>query len=143
MSRKTLVEELLVDMQVMQRAWKTHLFKELSEDNISPTQLGVLFYIKHHQPISGKEIAATMQMSPSSVTQFIDALDQRGYICREHDDQDRRIIYISLSKKGHAKIDQLEKKRRDYFAKFTEYLTDDELKTMVVLQQKMAQSLKT
>lgn len=141
MDREALVETLLVDMQAMQRAWKAYLYKILGAENISPAQMGILFYVKNSQPISGKKIAATMQMSASSVTQFIDSLDQRGYIKREHDEQDRRIIYISLSKKGQAKINQLEEKRKEYFREFTKNLTNEELVTMVAVQRKMARQL--
>lgn len=141
MSREELIESLLTDMQVFQRAWKAHIMKVLEKEHISPAQTGILFYIKNSQPVSGKKIATMMQMSPSSVTQFIDSLDKKGYIKREQDEQDRRITHLSISTKGQSKIQQLEKVREVFFRELAQSLTDDELTTMSRVQRKLAQQI--
>lgn len=137
MNRDKIVEDLFDGSQMLSRSWKTHFFKVLGSENLSPAQIGVVFYIKKNQPTSGKDVAAEMQTSPSAVTQLIDALDQRGYITRKSDPNDRRVSYISLSEAGEAVMSQLEEKRKQFFVEVTQVLTNDEIIAMTAIQQKM------
>jgi len=141
MNREEMIEDLLANMQSMQRAWKMRMYGAMGKESLSPAQIGILFHLRHSQPVSGRKLAATLQMTPSSITQFIDGLDQLGYITREQDQQDRRIVYLGVSKKGEEKIKNLEERRKEYFKKFTETLSDEELMTMARIQKKMAQQL--
>lgn len=141
MNRDVKIEEMLADMQILQRSWKASLFKLLGDDDISPMQTGVLFYIKNNQPVSGKSIAKDMHISPSSVAQFTDGLDSMKLIERKQDPHDRRILYLSLTAKGKKKIDQIELKRNQFFKRLTTNLSDEDIEAMQRVHKKMVSEL--
>lgn len=137
MNRDTLLEDLFNDTQSLRRVWKQYFYKVLGDESLSPAQMGILFYINEHQPVTGKKVAKILQISPSAVTQLIDGLDQLNWITREHDEADRRIMHIRLSDAGRAKVDQLEQRRKEFFMDITETLCGDEIVSMITIQKKM------
>jgi DNA-binding MarR family transcriptional regulator len=141
MQRDKLIEQFFNSSQTMQRAWKSQFYKVVRDAEVPPAQIGLLFLIKHKQPVNGRDIAAEMQITRSAVTQLIDALEQLGYIERQEDKNDRRISNIQLSKKGTQKLNKLEKKRKELLTRLASALDDDELKAIVAINSKMIQEL--
>ncbi len=141
MKRETLLENLFNDTQSLQRIWKQYFYKVLGDEALSPVQMGVMIYLKEHQPVTGKKMAGVMQISASAVTQVIDSLDQMGFIDRQPDEHDRRIIHISLSTLGNDKVVHLEAKRKQFFFEITKSLSNQEVDAMTTIQQKMIQQI--
>lgn len=141
MDRINILEELSNDFQRLQRTWKHYFHMILDDDHVSPAQIGLLFYLREHQPVSGKKIASLIQISPSAVTQLLDGLDKAGYISREHDSADRRVMYIRLSNQGTARMDELDEKRKQFFKEATDVLSDEELAVMRTAQRKMMEQM--
>lgn len=48
------------------------------------------------------ELAAELQVQPSTVTAIADSLDRKGLVTRERDPQDRRAFVLTLTKEGTA-----------------------------------------
>jgi DNA-binding MarR family transcriptional regulator len=142
MQRDNKVDNLFLSTQSMIRAWKNYFIKVLEPENISLTQMGLLFHLGAHQPATGRELSMALHLSPSAVAQLIDGLDQLGYITREAAPADKRIKYFGLSHAGQEKYAALESKRKQLFAHVTASLSDEELETMVVLQNKMTEQIK-
>ena len=46
------------------------------------------------------DISKMMGLSPGRVTNILNMLEKRGYIEREHDEADRRKVYVTLTKSG-------------------------------------------
>jgi DNA-binding MarR family transcriptional regulator len=137
MNREERVESLILSTQSMIREWRNYFQKVLSPEKLSPTLMTMLFCISSNQPISGRKIAETLQLSPSATSQLIDGLTTLGYITRKTASQDRRITYFGLTKVGEEKVVDLEKRRMEYFMQITDSMSDDEIDTMVRLQQNL------
>ena len=41
------------------------------------------------------------------ITRRIDALEKQGFVKRERSEEDRRVVYISITKKGLAMLDKM------------------------------------
>ncbi len=141
--RDTLVQNLTDSTIAFMRAWKSSMITILEDHDISPAQAGILMFLNEHAPISGKEIAAKMHISPSAVTQMLDALDKAGYLVRQADEQDRRINYLSLSKLGNKRVKQFQKIRNEFFADLASSLSDEELKLLTKIQNKMVDHIES
>ena len=46
------------------------------------------------------DLGKGMYLKPSTITGLIDALEQRGYVVRARDQEDRRVVKIQLTPKG-------------------------------------------
>lgn len=137
MQRDERVEKLFLSTQSLIRGWKSYFYKVLKPEGLSPTLMSVLFYIGANQPVNGQNIRAAFQLSPSAVSQLTDGLDGHGFITKHTRPDDRRATYISLSETGTQKLADLEIKSQEFFRSVTASLTDEEIDTMIALQQKL------
>jgi len=77
------------------------------------------------ESLNNKQIAERMNLSPSRLTRIIDGLVKKEYINREIDQNDRRNMKVTLSKKGKTLVQQLNKA---YVEIHREILEDIEVK---------------
>ncbi len=56
-----------------------------------------------------KQLAEEMSLSPSTVTRFLEALEQKGFVKRTCCSEDGRAMTVEATKKGHALQKDLEK----------------------------------
>lgn len=140
-NKEDLTEQFFLSATSFQHSWKSHLFKLLKNEDISPAQIGILFFIEEKQPVSAKEIATKMLISPSAVAQLIDPLYLKKLIDKKEDAKDRRISFLSLSKKGQKKMKHIEKKRKELFVAMTAGLSQEELKSITAIQNKMLKQI--
>jgi DNA-binding MarR family transcriptional regulator len=78
-------------------------------DGLSPVESMVLKTIAHHgggcghpvQEITPSQIGSRLQMDRSTVTGHINRLEKQGYIERNADTLDRRVVRVILTNKGH------------------------------------------
>ncbi|HEY7946273.1 MAG TPA: MarR family transcriptional regulator [Acidimicrobiales bacterium] len=64
------------------------------------------------QPIKMADIAARLEVVPRSVTTMVDGVEAAGLIVRSTDPDDRRSVLVSLTARGHALLERLERARR-------------------------------
>ena len=50
--------------------------------------------------MSQKELAKRLNVTPPSITSMIKKMEQEGYIIRKADEQDQRVMRLTLAKKG-------------------------------------------
>jgi DNA-binding MarR family transcriptional regulator len=53
------------------------------------------------------EIEAATSVTAGAISQRLDRLEARGFVHRERDHADKRVIYVSLTKKGRDLIDRV------------------------------------
>ncbi len=61
------------------------------------------------ESLNNKEIARRMNLSPSRLTRIIDGLVAKGYMQRAIDQNDRRNMRVSLSRRGKSLTSKLDK----------------------------------
>ncbi|MFC4730891.1 MarR family winged helix-turn-helix transcriptional regulator [Salipiger abyssi] len=62
--------------------------------------------LKEEVRISQSELSAQLGIEKASSTRVLDELAQRGLIRRDRHKQDKRMLVVSLTEAGHAKIDE-------------------------------------
>jgi len=140
MDREQLVKAFFETSMTWQRIWREQFHARMKDSQTSFGQMGVLMFLSEKQPISSKALAELMHCSKSSIAQLIEGLDQQGFILRQPDLQDRRVVYLSLSKAGEAKLQEVKDRRREMFNIATEALNDADLATLTRIQSKMLQA---
>ena len=81
------------------RGRETHRPGELSF-----AQYGLLFGLADGGELSVRELALSADLSPATVTQMLDGLDATGLVERVRSLRDRRVVMISLTGHGAAKV---------------------------------------
>jgi len=79
---------------------------------LTELQIRVLRYLYRSGPTPIGVLADYLANDPSTLTTFVDRLEQREYVERRNDPDDRRIKRIALTESGERTVEDL----RDYLA---------------------------
>ena len=112
--------------------------ESLHDHGITPTQLFVLSLLKTQGRCSISQLADHLGVKPSAVTFMMDRLEQNKLIMREHDQKDRRVVNIRLTKQGENMLETILESRKATITKYLSYLTEDELSFMAETAEKLA-----
>lgn len=107
------------------------------------SQSRVLAVIKKHGSITQGELSEILDIRPSSTSELLNKLETKGLIERKPDEKDGRINRITLTDKGleHVGPDR-DEMRADLTENATRALSDEDLKTLNALLEKMLTGLK-
>ena len=136
-NRKQLIEDILNSFHAMRHKIKPKDFNSTRQNPITHSQWFVLGIIENCKNASIKDISGMLGMSSSGVTQLVDGLVQSGYVVRQDDPKDRRLVQLELSLKGKKQIAILREKRIKKMEKLFDVLTDSELRTYLKLHKKI------
>ena len=72
------------------------------ELKMAPGQQRVLTMLARHDSMSQRDLLEEMGLARATLSELLTRLQEKGLIEREHSKADRRVIIISLTKKGKA-----------------------------------------
>jgi len=137
MKREALIEAIFSTMQQLHRTSQARMHTLMGQHDISLTQMELLLTVKHRQPVSVKDLAAQMRLTPGAVTQLLEGLSQRNYVGREPAEYDRRMTMVSLTPSGAEKLRSLWEQRKATLRQIMDTLDVEELAVMLRVQEKM------
>jgi DNA-binding MarR family transcriptional regulator len=133
--RVTQLANLLLQLRRVQHQSEAAFIASLGSLNLQ--ELNVLNCIGDNQPSIMSDIAKKLALSLSSITVIVDKLVKLDLVSRTRSEQDRRIVYGSLTAEG-KKIYQLQ---IDYLhtvlAKVLASLSDREQASLIEIMQKL------
>ncbi|PKL38339.1 MAG: hypothetical protein CVV44_10645 [Spirochaetae bacterium HGW-Spirochaetae-1] len=92
-------DRLTIFPQFVKKIFYEHDTSKLNLD-INKTQINILMLINENNEKSMSEISLMTGLEKSSFTRSVDCLVKNGFITRNPQENDRRIIKLSLTKKG-------------------------------------------
>src|SRR5690242_16399217 len=75
--------------------------------DLTMPQLKVLLLLGRHGSAPVSWLASRMDVSPPNITGILDRLEQRGWVARSGDPQDRRVVRILLTDDGTRLLHEL------------------------------------
>jgi DNA-binding MarR family transcriptional regulator len=78
-----------------------------------------------------------MNISNSSMTCISDRLMEREFVTRVRSQKDRRVVYLSITDKGKAFAEEMERVLTKEYGEKLSHFTDEELQTFLRLLNKM------
>ncbi len=140
--REELTQQLTETMQAMKRGMHAYQQAHAQDYPLSHAQAELLFTIRHSQPVSAKELATKLNMTAGAISQFVESIEQQGFLERHTSQEDRRVQYLQLSTEGEALIHRFEQHRTHMMQTVIRDLTDEELEVWLRVQQKMIEFFK-
>lgn len=137
MKREEQVQDIIENLARCQRPALGAAWKYLG---LSHAQVGMLYLLLHHHQASVKETADHLGVSKSAVTQLADPLVEKGFVTRQPDINDRRIVRLDLTPQGLQELKKLGKYKFDGLRSAIESLSDNEIDNLQRLIQKAAGS---
>ncbi|MDD4924490.1 MAG: MarR family transcriptional regulator [Dehalococcoidales bacterium] len=98
-----------------------------TENNLTMSQLRVLLLLKMKQKMKMTQLAAALKIHVSTATGLLDRLIAKKLVKRESGEDDRRVIYCSLTEDGLKITDAIWQVVGENARSLAEYITLDEL----------------
>ncbi len=143
MDRTAAITEIISYISSIKRVLYGRTYRCKDGSQLTNSQLGVLFGIKHHEPISAHDLSTHLAITAGAVSQTIDSLLESGLIERTPREDSRRTFNLSLSAAGAQKLSEIEQERYAMIEQTTTGLTDEELSLFVSLLQKILLAVQT
>lgn len=90
-----------------------------------------LYFHKEKEPIRPSELAKRMNVTMAAVTHKINELERLSLITRIPSTEDKRVVYVALTKEGRALV---EKRKNDYFERlgsWVDYLGEEDTHSLI------------
>lgn len=139
MSKDDLIQTVIETLVKVQRPAISASWKEVG---LSHAQVSLLYLIHYHQGSNVKQVSEHLGITKSAVSQLADPLEETGYVRRQQDEADRRVIRLHLTAKGTALLKKLSKHKFAGLRSALESLSEDDLETLRDIYKKMAGSTK-
>ncbi|MBN1981647.1 MAG: MarR family transcriptional regulator [Chitinivibrionales bacterium] len=105
--------------------------------SLSKQEVFTLMMLDRRGEIIMSRIAEYVNISMSTATGIVDRLVKNGYVERNRSETDRRIVMISLSKKGKALVAEIKNIGVTYAKQISEVLTDEEREFLFKIAKKI------
>lgn len=104
--------------------------EEFSITGLSPTHAFLISIVNEHHGIGQKEIGEVLHMTPSTITRFIDKLENKGLVNRQNDGKNTAIY---LTEKGILLQIDINKAWQNLHNRYSELLSEEEKKDLTMI----------
>ncbi|MBW7474116.1 MarR family transcriptional regulator [Paenibacillus oenotherae] len=119
--------------------WKMHLEEALAP-GLTEGQLNVLELLLQHQPMKPSDLLAYLSTTPAAITTLLDRMERGGLVSRSRDDQDRRIVWVTVTEKGNTEAARGMEIRDAYITEALDRISLHNQQLLVYLLGKVANS---
>lgn len=109
-------------------AWEDQSLRTIGRTDLSVREMHIIEAVSILEG-SGKNtmanIAGVLSVSPGSLTTAVNALVKKGYLVRRHAEDDRRMVFVSLTEAGE-RGNEIHKKFHDEMIEFVDEILDEE-----------------
>jgi len=82
--------------------------ERMVKQGVSMTNLHVLSTLGHHGTLTMSRLAELLDVSLSNATGLVDRMEERGWVERERDREDRRVVIVRLAEGGRQKLNDIQ-----------------------------------
>lgn len=116
-------------------------WNKMFEENLGISHILVLSYLKEHGKSRPSDIAKALGLTPPSLTHLSEKLVQKELAIRVVDQEDRRIIYLSITNKGVEMVHAAHEKGKALRTNLFEALSEEERQQLLTIYEKLNHSL--
>lgn len=111
----------------------------LAPHGITQAQFNVLRILRgrHPEQYTCSQIAERLLDRTPDVTRLLVRLERHGWVDRQRDEQDRRVVRVSITETGLELLQQLDEPVEATTHQIAEHLSDDELETLSSLLERL------
>lgn len=107
-------------------------------DGLTASQFSTLKALKIHGALAQRDIAKYILKSCGNITIVVDNLAREGFVVRDRDTVDRRIVYVRLTPVGEALFDRVYPGHLDRIREIMAPLTNAECDQLLALLEKLS-----
>ncbi|MEO4055186.1 MarR family transcriptional regulator [Solibacillus sp. CAU 1738] len=120
----------------------SYLWKGVFEERFPGSQSHILFLLERKGHLKMSEVAEALHLTPGAVTTASDKLIDNGYITRVRDEQDRRVVYLDMTKEGKEVLANLQKEARKVMQLVFSNLSETDLNFLISTFEQAEKNIK-
>lgn len=137
MTRSQKIQNIFEGLMTLKKAMGPRKECFLHQHDLTGPQLHILYALAHVGNLTVKEVAGKMGITSSAATQIIEGLVKGGYVERNQDEQDRRIVHIEFSGRGKRKFENIKRAHMERVCMIFDVLTDEEIDLLIGISEKV------
>lgn len=94
---------------------------------LTPGQVFMLHFIRQDTQCTVSKLAEKMEVAPSAITVMLDRLENHGFVSRNRDKVDRRVVIVELTDAGERKLNHVLDVRKQIIERCFAQVDSDEL----------------
>jgi len=119
------------------------IFRYTIAGDLTLDQYNIIRYINLRRSCTSTELSETYCVGKSAITAIVDRLAEKGLIRRTQDQSDRRVIFLSLTRKGERLCETLTGRIQRVVSRYLSHFTGEEVSTFIGTFEKLAHLLET
>ena len=123
---KTTTPTLASHLRVAVARLARQLRQEGAQEDATPSQLAALATLYHRSPITLGELATIERVKPPTLTRVVAALEEKGFVRREHNASDGRLVHVTITDAGKKAHEDYQQRRDAWMARKLADLTKEE-----------------
>lgn len=128
--QKNIDSEIFELMFLLSKTIKEKMVRFSDATNITMSQFMALLFIERRGSVNMKGIADHFSIEMPTATSLVDKLSRQSLVKRTIGKKDRRIVTVTLSKKGEELLIKAQKIQAERVAKMLSYLSDSQKENM-------------
>ncbi|MFD2115890.1 MarR family winged helix-turn-helix transcriptional regulator [Paenibacillus yanchengensis] len=120
----------------LSKEWKMSLEQSLAP--LTEGQLHVLELIEQLKQVKPSDLIEYLSTSPAAITTLLDRMERNQLIERTRDEQDRRIVWVTVSEKGKSEMERGRQIRNQLVAGSLNRISEHNQQLLVYLLGKVA-----
>ena len=120
---------------------KAHFNNYLKEYDISPEQWSLIFRVVERSGLTQKELSDSTYKDQANITRSIDRLEQKGFLKRIENPNDRRSFQLIPTQDAIALVERIIPLSQAFNAQLTQGFSEEETKMLIALLNKVHHNL--
>ncbi|PHR93048.1 MAG: MarR family transcriptional regulator [Blastopirellula sp.] len=134
---KSLKAEALLNLLRTNDQFHNQFIRLFREFGLTPSQYNILRILRGEgKPLPSLEIADRLIQVVPAITGLIDRLEKAEMVTRQRCEEDRRVVYVAITKKALKIIDKMDTPLEAMHEQLVGHMTQAELKELVRLLEK-------
>ncbi len=105
-------------------------YQEFLGNEVSPQNVYVLELCDLKKKLTMQQLAERMQLDGSAISTLVSRMEKKSLLKRTHGKEDRRKVFVQLTKEGYELRESLQEKLRLLDISLTHDLYDDDIKKL-------------
>jgi MarR family transcriptional regulator, organic hydroperoxide resistance regulator len=118
-----------------------HDFQEMPSVGLTTPQFHILMMVKEKGPCKVTTLAELMGVKPSAISVMIDKLVAQGLVDRQHQENDRRVVMLSITDTGNQTLEQMSQQSNEIIGGYFNVCTPEEIEKMIQTLEKITTGL--
>lgn len=106
--------------------------------DLTREQFQVMCLIRSNERCTSTFLADYLFVGKSSITAIVNRMVERNWIERSRDEDDRRVVYLTLTEAGHRVHQQAELHLQSLVASYLTHFNENEVEHFITLYEKLA-----